>query len=232
MLARLGRCGPRATQRVVSMNIAPMSAASINHHREGAGPPLVLLHGIGQQLAGMATGDRAARGRVRRDRVRLARLRPLAAAGARRGAHDPGLCGCLRALLRRARARAPARRRQLDGRSNRARAGAPPRGQLGERVLPGRLLDRRGTALLPGLARRAGRAARSGPPGRCSRSRAPARGAPRCLPSCSAGLRACPARRLSRTLDRRLGRSRFQATPWPPLTTTGSALRRSCGAWR
>jgi pimeloyl-ACP methyl ester carboxylesterase len=29
------------------MNIASMSAASINHHREGAGSPLVLLHGIG-----------------------------------------------------------------------------------------------------------------------------------------------------------------------------------------
>ena len=68
------------------------------------GPPLVLLHGVGPPLAGLGAGDRAAGGRVRRDRLRHARLRALGPAARRDRADDPRLRGRLRVVLRRARA--------------------------------------------------------------------------------------------------------------------------------
>ena len=56
-------------------------------------------------------------------------------------ADDPRLRRRVRVVLRGARPRAPARRRQLDGRRDRARARARPRGPLGQRLLAGGLLD-------------------------------------------------------------------------------------------
>ena len=109
---------------------------TINYHRAGAGPTVVLIHGIAPSLAGLATGDPAPRVELRCDRMRFARLRSLRAAARGRRTDGRGLRGRVRGLLLGARGRAPARRRQLDGRRNRARTRAATSCELGHRDSP------------------------------------------------------------------------------------------------
>ncbi len=110
---------------------------SSTYERRGAGEPLVLIHGLGGSMAGLEPGARPTRRGARRDRGRPARRRRLGRARREHQAYAGQPRRRRLGLLRSARARAAARRRQLAGRLDRARDGqGRPRG-VGVRDLAG-----------------------------------------------------------------------------------------------
>ena len=111
--------------------------------REGSGEPLVLLHGVLGSERRLAPRRPAARARLRDDRADGARPQGRDRARPSTRSTLDQIDRRRRAPARRARPRAAAPRRQLDGRLDRARTRPPRPRRLGLRALPGRLLGGR-----------------------------------------------------------------------------------------
>ena len=166
----------------------------------GSGPPLVLLHGVGHQLAGWRPVIERLRDEfdvIACDTPGFGRSPPLPAG------IEPtitSLRGRVRVVLRRARPRAPARGGQLDGRRDRARAGPAQGRRLGHRVLAGRLLEPTPSGASARLSlRRAGGLAEPAARGAAAGGRAHARRAHRRCSAQTFGYpRGCRPRRRSR----------------------------------
>ncbi len=171
---------------------------SINYHREGEGPPLVLLHGIGHHWQAWEPVIERLVGEfdvIACDSPGFGRSAPLSS-----GIEPtiPAYADAFEWFF----AELGLERPHVAGNSmGGAIALELARGRAVRsvmRVLPGGLLDARRTALLPDLAARARTDARARRARRSRRSRARAGDASRCSPRRSATPRGCPPRRRSR----------------------------------
>ena len=158
---------PRQGSLVPAPTTGGSRVGELAYDRSGSGEPVVLLHGLGSRRRGVRAGHRSPRWRARDDRRRSARLWRVAPRPGGHEASDRRSRRADRGLVRGARSRTPARRRQLDGRRDRAGARAARNGAIGDGLLADRLLGQCRAGLVsqlpsPRLSARAAAGAASG----------------------------------------------------------------------